>query len=440
MLQSKLLTLLRAFSKEELKRFDAFIASPYFNQSEKLVKFYRLIQPHQPRFDSDKLQKEVLYKALHGKGKYSDATMRELISELFKLAKAFIAQEEMQADGLETCALRYRWLYKRNVEKLPVTELEGWGLKLDNYPVHDFNYYQHRWLNDKSRFLMRSDAMIDTAHKMLKSFDVLDHVHSLNRNYLINCFSAYNYLLAFTKVNEYFVNETALTQIEALATDYINKGDIVIDILFYAFQLARTNNEMYYYHLKSRVFENNSKVPESILTEATVALKNYGGQQLSDGIEKFRVEMLNIYRFEVDNNYFLCKGKMSYNFYFNIAAVVSESSELDWADNFVENYKHYLPVEFGEDAYYYAKAHILFARRLFEPALRMAVSCKIPFPVAKILIRNLVARIQYELGMLEEMYTELETHRHHLKDENLGEDYRLKLYTFTTVLRQLGEL
>ena len=70
----------------------------------------------------------------------------------------------------------------------------------------------------------------------------------------------------------------------------------------------------------------------------------------------------------------------------------------------------------------------------------MALSCKIPFPVSKILIRNLVARSQYELGMLYELQTELDTHRHHLKDEKLTEDYREKFQLFIQVMRPLAEL
>ena len=70
----------------------------------------------------------------------------------------------------------------------------------------------------------------------------------------------------------------------------------------------------------------------------------------------------------------------------------------------------------------------------------MALSCNINFFIAKILIRNLIARIQYELGMLDELKVELELHRHHLSDEKLTEDRRQHLKTFITVMRRLGDL
>jgi hypothetical protein len=70
----------------------------------------------------------------------------------------------------------------------------------------------------------------------------------------------------------------------------------------------------------------------------------------------------------------------------------------------------------------------------------MALSCNIPFFVSKILIRNLVARAQYELDMPDELQVELQAHQHHLRDEKLTEDRRQHLQTFITVMRQLGEL
>jgi len=120
--------------------------------------------------------------------------------------------------------------------------------------------------------------------------------------------------------------------------------------------------------------------------------------------------------------------------------VVPQTDQLEWADYFIENYARYLPREHREDTYNYAKAHVLFARKEYEAALRLALSCNIVFPIAKILIHNLVARIHYELGMLDELQTELDKHRHHLKDDKLTDDYRQKFQTFIQVLRQLGEL
>ena len=440
MQQSKLISLLRKFTKEEFKHFESFLLSPYFNQSQKLVKFFKLLEPHQPLFNSKKLEKEKLYEALHGPGKYNDSTMRELISDLFKLAKSFTLQRAIESDELQSGVLKFNWFYSRNLEKLAESELDNIETVLEGYTEHNEVYYYHRWLNERNKFIIGIDKSRDAAYKYFEKHDVAEQIHTLNRAYLVNFLSAYHHFQAYKLAYNYSVDDGILLPLETLAAPYIRQGDTIVDMHFIIFQLTRTGDDKLYHELKELLLHKNNRVPESLVIQAAIALKNHCAIKISDGFEPFRKEILQILRFEVENNYYLYNGTLTYAFYFNVANIVSEADELDWADHFTDNYKHFLPEEYREDAYNYAKAHILFARGLFKDALRMALSCKIPFPVSKILIRNLVARSQYELGMLYELQTELDTHRHHLKDEKLTEDYREKFQLFIQVMRPLAEL
>jgi len=153
MQQSKLIALFRVFSLEDMKAFESFLLSPYFNQSSKLARLFKLIAPHHPTFESDKLTKEKLYKTLHqDKTGYSDATMRELISDLFKLARSYIAHEELKRNTMQAGLLKYQWLYARHLFKLAQAEAEQHRALLEQYPTHDHDYYHHRWQQDIKQF------------------------------------------------------------------------------------------------------------------------------------------------------------------------------------------------------------------------------------------------------------------------------------------------
>jgi len=308
MLQSKLVTLLRSFTREELKRFDSFLLSPYFNQSEKLVKFYRLIEPHHPGFSSSKLEKEKLYAALHGKVKYTDSTMRELISDLFKLAKAFLALQEFQNNSLQSSALKFRALYNRKLDKLAEAELETAGSLLEKHLPHDENYYYHQWIYERGIFEMGADKTLDTAYKIFKNHDILAPVHSLNRNYLVNFLSAYHYLQAMNQSYKFSLDGALLIEIESLAKPYLKKGDPVIDIYYHVFQLGRKGEESCFFELKALVFSGDKAVPDEVIFEAAIALKNYCAIKISNGNELFSREIISIYQFEVEKNIAFTRG------------------------------------------------------------------------------------------------------------------------------------
>lgn len=440
MLQSRLISLFRNFSKEEFKRFEVFLLSPYFNQSDKLIRFFRLIEPHYPLFESKKLQKEKIYSALHTGSEYNDLTMRKLISDLFKLAKAFVAQEGYMNDDLQAGVYQYRWLSSHSMGKMLDAELDSRRALLDGYVVHDDHYYHHRWLFDLHRYKVLSDRRKGAEHKLLKDFDFWAPVHAHNRNYLVNCFWLYTFMLTIEKIYNFPMDESLMNQVGILAPQYINKGDTVIDMFYRIFQLVRTDEEKYFFELKEQILQDDPSVPFLLRREACVAMENFCIHRIRKGEERLSAEVMSIYRIEVEQELFLENGKMEVIYYFNVALRGAESGEADWADHFIEKYKMYLPDDVRDDSYMYAKAHILCAQRKFKEALRLALSCRISYFIGRITTRVLVARIQYELGMLDEIQVELDSSRHQIRDEKLPDDLRQFFQSFFSTMKLLCEL
>jgi hypothetical protein len=440
MLQSKLLALLRHFDDGELAEFNKFLASPYFNQSEKLLKFFRLIACYHPLYDSTNLQKERLYKMLHGHGKYNDSTMRELISDLFKQAKLFLSYHEFRNDKLELSKLRFNWFRVHQIEKQAEVEIEHRTQLLNSYTDRDNYYYHHRWTLDLDIFDLVGNRTLGKEHLLLKDFDLFDHVHSLNRNYLVNCFIAYIYLLNLKGIYGFDLDAASLQRLEANALPYVQKGDKLIDIFFNNFQLLRTNDEKYFFELKARLFENDISVGYLNMRDAGVTLQNFCTRKVREGDQRFEQEIMQIYRFEIENNLYLNNGILSPVYYCNIAVRGIEANELDWTEYFVENYHQHLSDEDRLDTYRYARAHILFAREKYQDALRMALSSNITRFVSKILLRNLIARCQYELGMTEELRIELSNYKHHQKDEKFTEERRTYFQAFANNLKLLSDI
>ena len=440
--QSKLIQLLSLLTPEEIKRFDRFMASPYFNTSDKLLQFYRNVAKHYPGFKSPKLEKEKMYRQLHGKGsKYNDQTMRELISDTIQLVKTFTAHEQLQKDELEFVNHRYLWLTDRNADKLREAENQLAVKLLEKRGVHDSYYYRHQWIYDYHNFEMLTTRLDGAEYKLLKDTGFSQHVHSLNRYYLMNFFEVNIYLMALAKIYNQPVNEALVEHIDMLAKKYAGRGDASIDVFYNCFQLLRTDDEKYYTELKKMFFANNPAVSLTAQREAGVTLENYCIKRIREGEDRFGDEVIDIYRFEVEHDLYLENGKLSYTLYQNIAGLGAEGNRLDWVEEFVEKYRSYLPAEYGEEVYCYARAHILFARKRYREALRQALaSHTMYFFWHKILVKNLVARAQYELGMFDQLQVELESYKHHLADDRVSEVRRKNTQLFISALRQLCEL
>ena len=64
MYQNKLIELLKELSDTEWKAFEAFVASPIFNTSKKIINLLVVLKPFAPNFEAEKLTQDYLSAAL----------------------------------------------------------------------------------------------------------------------------------------------------------------------------------------------------------------------------------------------------------------------------------------------------------------------------------------------------------------------------------------
>lgn len=86
MQKSTVIEILRTFTQDELKEFEDFVSSPYFNKNKSINKLYDVVRKYHPDFKSDDIKKENLWKRIYPGKKYNYGTMKNLIFDLNRLA------------------------------------------------------------------------------------------------------------------------------------------------------------------------------------------------------------------------------------------------------------------------------------------------------------------------------------------------------------------
>ena len=90
MIKSSVISILNTFSQEEIKQFEDFLNSPFYNKNTKVIQFFNVLKEYHPGFDDEKLTKENLFKELFGNVKYKESYIRNLFSDLNILAEQFL--------------------------------------------------------------------------------------------------------------------------------------------------------------------------------------------------------------------------------------------------------------------------------------------------------------------------------------------------------------
>src|SRR6186713_1862267 len=85
----KITELLKSFSGEDIKHFRRFLHSPYFNESQKLIKLYEILIHFHPTFDSKHLTEENISTKLNPDLPFKLSTVKVLFFDLAKKAEEY---------------------------------------------------------------------------------------------------------------------------------------------------------------------------------------------------------------------------------------------------------------------------------------------------------------------------------------------------------------
>src|SRR5262245_59066645 len=85
----KIFEILKTFSKKDVKSFEQFLNSPFFNDSEKIKRLYKILIKYYPEFDSKHLTEENLNSELNPGLAFNKSTFKSLLFEIANLAEKY---------------------------------------------------------------------------------------------------------------------------------------------------------------------------------------------------------------------------------------------------------------------------------------------------------------------------------------------------------------
>lgn len=177
MYKNKVIETLKAFSSDELKRFEKFIKSPYFNTSKDTVKLFDLIKKHHPAFESPSLNITKVAKNFNsGKGT-TEARIRNILTEINLLTRKFISIEYFANSENHMDHAEVQMLYNKKLTGAFEKEVESYFKKYSNIqsPSDPHMYEMFLTTNTKLMDLMNKAV----AHKDVELFSFQSELAAL---------------------------------------------------------------------------------------------------------------------------------------------------------------------------------------------------------------------------------------------------------------------
>lgn len=438
---TKLFTILRTFSDEEMKRFEKFIISPYNNPGKNVKPLFKALKKYHPEYPNVKLTEDKIHKLLYraDKTKEKKAYIKVLLSNLTNLAVEFMKsinnENEFERKFSEVRFLKmlntrkldsiYSGQYNAIKKSLPKVLDPDSGQLLLKMQLEKENC---NFLLDREEQQKTSEVLMNQGEYLLLFF--LSEIFKIRAHY---------------KTNEYVFNANYEGTLLNIVMDNFNFEPIVDFIksnspgnyptiaIYYNSMMAQLdiNNDNFYRNFRDLLEDNVNLFDSEELMNLYTDLEGCCWKRLNNSIDEekreyFSKEIFELYKRELSMG--LHKYEQGYMRIFkfrNIHMAALNLKEYDWLEDFTKRYYKELAPEYRENMYNYSLAVVSFNRGNYENSLKLFSNIKYDYFNLKVDTKNWMLLIYYELSLMEQAYSLIDTYKHFLaKNKNLSAIFR----------------
>lgn len=405
---------------------------------------YDLITKHFPDFNNPKLTKENIYSHIYPGEKFSDSTVRGLLSAALKLGENFLAVTHLTSIEHHYQNFLLSELGNRKITDLFNIHVKSIRTEVDKIPSQDEDYFFLKFRIETLLSTLESKTYNPLTQKDIPGDNHTKDTDNLINFFLITLLKRYNYLL--TKTGSLNVSPDLKFFDEVM--QYLEKTDLTnIPVLNFHYNRAKLYTsdmyEKYFIVLKNVLYNDFDKLDHSERYNLFATLQNFCVQRNRNKDEDTSELQYELYEFGMKNDIltFNEMEPMHHTLFSNIVGAAISLNKIEDAKNIIEKYKNRLAPERIESAVNLNSAKIYFKEKKYNKALECLAIVHQDDVFYKASIKNLYAMIYYENGLIEELVLLLDSYRSFLSSNILlGEKFKETHQKFTAVITKLVKL
>lgn len=415
--KSTVVEILRTFTTDELKEFEDFVSSPYFNKNKSINKLYGVIKKYHADFESDDIKKENLWKKVYQGKKYNYGTMKNLIFDLNKMVFKFIELKRHFSKENEIDVNFLEEFKSRNLKSLFIKKLQE-AKKKASSAKFDKNYFYFKYMLEHVE-----KTFID--YEFQYDIKAIEDFTALNEN--LSLFYFYSFF--YDSYNKFSVN---LFSPNALNREYYNeilswyeksphKNDFA-EMIYLCFKLVYDfENKENYYKLKELFFENSQQMGRAIKYDIVSALLNFCRDNFRRLNNDFIKDEFIYVKHLLEEDLYKESGFGWLDQYLFMTSVITacDAGEFIWAHKFIEKYNDRLLEKIRNQYYNFAHITLNMKQKKYEEALKYLSQCESINEADKMNLRLYQFVIYYEFGYQEEIKYLTDTTNHYLKKSKI---------------------
>ena len=436
----KALQIIRTFTKEEMKEFGKFIASPYFSTGRDLMPLFTYLKKYHPEYKNEKaLELDAVHKAISVKGKKTGQdTTRKLLSDLYKQTEEFILINSLKKNKYYTYILKLKGFEEKRL-----------------YTMYDKTYsiaeeFVNKYSSSTEELFLRLRELLDVKTNMYYERGEQNKTNELLIKNLENILNGFYFSavanLQFIRINQgSFENEKSSGKPDSIdkILSYFNfnefasehkdprvkiyyilfdtihgalNRDTIIEFkrllkenraLFGQFELHELYKSLTAMCITLNTLTGNAKESNSLLLETYKDVSDFGI------LVNPQTQVLDPVRFR------------------NIFNTALNMGEVDWAENFIIKFSGYVPLEHRKDTTNLTRAMLEYQKKNYSAALDLVNKVNQSKFVFINDLKFLQLKCYYDMGFFENADALVSSYRRYINySGSLPEEFKTYILAF----------
>ncbi len=435
MVQSKLILLLKSFSKQEFREFSKFVASPFFNQKEDVIKMYEILKKAAPDFPEKKIKREVVMKKINPKQTFEEKQYKYLSNLLLKLAEQFISYKETERRPLIKEYHLLNAYVKRDIDKNYNFIYRKAEAYQDHSSHRDAEFYYREYLLknvEAERFnKKRVRKNNDQVSQLLGALDIYYFSNKLKHTcHILN--------------DQTIISNNADTFIPTSIIEYLIEHDFIkypaVHLYLVLYQLLTVGDGKYFSEIKSILKAYHNYFENEELKEVYYTVINYSIRQIRKGerTDYYLNEAYVMYKNGIESTLLLDDGYLPPWTFKNVVKAGLRLKKYEDTEQFIIESQPMLRKEFQSDAFHYNMAEISYRRGHLDSAMEHLNQVEYSDIYYILGAKKLQLKIYYETDEFDALESLLSSFQTYLKRNKLiSDDNRNTYLNFTKCLNKI---
>lgn len=451
--------ILKELSLMEVKSFEKFLKSPYYNKSKKLKILFREIRKFYPEFTDTKYTPEYLSKKISPSLKYNPSTFRGLIADLQTQLEDFLIIQQLSKNDFDRKIYLLKALVSMKNDGLFNFHLRKAFVDLEKEGIDSNYYYNKSYLellkfnNNKINRKEKSEKNIKQNLNILISYIInltnffITEVINSHLKFIIeeSKFKAANQKTILLKI----IESIDINKISLLVKE-VDKNNFTMDLYLNLFLSFRNiENQQYYLNYKKLIAKHSGSVSKDELSYHYSMLISYCMLMTSYNKNKifFDKELFSIYNTFLKEKLFI-NNKTKYineELFRNILMLSLRLKKFEWAADFISTYSKYLHpkkvkniLNLSMAEYHYHLGSFTLSFEELNKTFDYLKEIKEELFIIKYDIKILYLMLYYDLGYVGNLITHLNNYRKFLFRNNLITDERKAIFNkFLNILEKM---